>query len=147
MNNIMVVDKATGAVTEAAGSVNLKGTSIVKLPFGPESIQSSQQIGNDLVVVLKSGETVTVQNFFTLGVQGAQSQLVLENADGSLMLAQYSSPYSGFTYTPISGLDDLTLAAAGDSSVPDWVVWGLSLLGAAGAIAAVSGGGGGGGGG
>ncbi|WP_143479457.1 Ig-like domain-containing protein, partial [Pseudomonas fluorescens] len=148
MKNITVVDKATGTTTEhALGTTSLKGTSIVKMPFGPESVQSFQQSGQNLVVTLKSGETVTVQNFFVVGADGAKNQLVLEGADGTLLLGNYSTPYSGFTFTEISTLDDLGVAAiAADSSIPSWVLWGLGILAVGGAAAAMSGGGGGGGG-
>ncbi|MGP5570090.1 Ig-like domain-containing protein, partial [Pseudomonas helleri] len=99
-----------------------------------------------LVITLKSGETVTIQNFFVTGSDGATNQLVLEGSNGTLLLGQYSSPYSGFTFTQISSLDDLTLAAAGGSAdIPNWVLWGLGLLAVGGAAAALSGGGGGGG--
>ena len=147
MKNIVIVDKASGAKSEQAlGSLSLKGTSIVKLPFGQESVQSYQQSGNNLVITLKSGETVTIQNFFVTGSDGAANQLVLEGSNGTLLLGQYSSPYSGFTFTQISSLDDLTLAAAGGSAdIPNWVLWGLGLLAVGGAAAALSGGGGGGG--
>ncbi|MEE8874655.1 BapA/Bap/LapF family large adhesin [Pseudomonas helleri] len=147
MKNIVIVDKASGAKSEQAlGSLSLKGTSIVKLPFGQESVQSYQQSGNNLVITLKSGETVTIQNFFVTGSDGATNQLVLEGSNGTLLLGQYSSPYSGFTFTQISSLDDLTLAAAGGSAdIPNWVLWGLGLLAVGGAAAALSGGGGGGG--
>ncbi|MBI6580721.1 BapA prefix-like domain-containing protein, partial [Pseudomonas synxantha] len=147
MKNITIVDKATGTATEHAfGNTSLKGTSIVKLPFGPESVQSFQQSGQNLVVTLKSGETVTVQNFFVVGADGATNQLVLESADGTLLLGNYSTPYSGFTFTEISTLDDLGVAAiAADSSIPSWVLWGLGILAVGGAAAAMSGGGGGGG--
>ncbi|MQT31151.1 BapA/Bap/LapF family large adhesin [Pseudomonas helleri] len=147
MKSIVIVDKASGAKSEQAlGSLSLKGTSIVKLPFGQESVQSYQQSGNNLVITLKSGETVTIQNFFVTGSDGATNQLVLEGSNGTLLLGQYSSPYSGFTFTQISSLDDLTLAAAGGSAdIPNWVLWGLGLLAVGGAAAALSGGGGGGG--
>ena len=147
MKNIVIVDKASGAKSEQAlGSLSLKGTSIVKLPLGQESVQSYQQSGNNLVITLKSGETVTIQNFFVTGSDGATNQLVLEGSNGTLLLGQYSSPYSGFTFTQISSLDDLTLAAAGGSAdIPNWVLWGLGLLAVGGAAAALSGGGGGGG--
>ncbi|WP_218581681.1 BapA/Bap/LapF family prefix-like domain-containing protein, partial [Pseudomonas karstica] len=120
MENITIVDKATGTATEHAfGNTSLNGTGIVKLPFGPESVQSFQQSGQNLVVTLKSGEVVTVQNFFVAGADGATSQLVMTNPDGTLLLGNYSSPYSGFTFSEISSLDDL--AAAGvlaDGSTP-----------------------------
>ncbi|MQU06527.1 adhesin [Pseudomonas helleri] len=80
------------------------------------------------------------------GSDGTTNQLVLEDSNGTLLLGQYSSPYSGFTFTQISSLDDLTLAAAGGSAdIPNWVLWGLGLLAVGGAAAALSGGGGGGG--
>ncbi|WP_218728441.1 Ig-like domain-containing protein, partial [Pseudomonas sp. D1HM] len=148
MKNIVIVDKSTGAGAEHAfGNVALNETSIVKLPISPASVQSMQQSGKNLVVTLKSGETVTIQNFFAVGEDGATSQLVLEDEDGTLYLGQYSSPYSGFTFSEISSLEELTLAAQAGTGTPDWLVWGLSLLGVGAAIAILSRDGGGGGGG
>ena len=148
MKNIVIVDKSTGAATEQTfGNIALKETSIVKLPISQASIQSMQQSGKNLVVTLKSGETVTIQNFFVVGEDGAANQLVLENDDGTLLLGSYSTPYSGFTFSELGSLEDLALAAQAGAGVPDWLVWGLSLLGAGAAIAALSHGGGGGGGG
>ena len=93
MKNIVIVDKSTGAGAEHAfGNVALNETSIVKLPISPASVQSMQQSGKNLVVTLKSGETVTIQNFFAVGEDGATSQLVLEDEDGTLYLGQYSFP-------------------------------------------------------
>lgn len=150
MKNITIVDKATGAATEhTLGNVSLKGTSIVKLPVGPESVQSFQQSGQNLVVTLKSGETITIQNFFVVGADGAANQLVMTNADGTLLLGNYSSPYSGFTFSEISTLDDLAAAgivqiaryrtgySGGLASLP-WVVqWPQSAAVAVVAVAAV----------
>uniref|UniRef100_UPI0030D78146 Ig-like domain-containing protein n=1 Tax=Pseudomonas mucidolens TaxID=46679 RepID=UPI0030D78146 len=149
MENITIVDKATGTTTEHAfGNTSLNGTGIVKLPFGPESVQSFQQSGQNLVVTLKTGETITIQNFFVVGADGATSQLVMTNPDGTLLLGNYSSPYSGFTFSEVSSLDDLVGAGVlAESSTPSWVLWGLGLLGVGIAAAALDGGSGGGGGG
>ena len=148
MKNIVIVDKATGAATEQAfGNVALNGTSIVKVPISPSSVQSMQQSGKNLVITLKSGGTVTVQNFFVVGSDGEPNQLVLEDNDGTLFLGSYSSPYSGFTFGEIGTLEDLMAATAAGSTTPDWLAWGLSLLGVGGAAAIFFGGHGGSGGG
>ncbi|WP_414913701.1 Ig-like domain-containing protein, partial [Pseudomonas sp. IT-P258] len=150
MKNIVIVDKTTGAATEQTfGNVVLNGTSIVKVPISPSSIQSMQQSGKNLVITLKSGGTVTVQNFFVVGSDGEPNQLVLEENDGTLLLGSYSSPYSGFTFSEIGTLEDLMAVTAAGSTTSDWLAWGLTLLGVGGAAAMVfsDGGGGGGGGG
>ncbi|MBK5519013.1 Ig-like domain-containing protein [Pseudomonas sp. TH10] len=151
MKNIVVIDKGTGATTEQAfGNVALNGTSIVKVPISPNSVQSMQQSGKNLVITLKSGGTVTIQNFFVADSDGELNQLVLEENDGTLLLGSYSSPYSGFTFSEIGTVQELMAATAAGSTTPDWVVWGLSLLGVGAAAAIISdsnGGSGGGGGG
>ena len=148
MNNIVIVDKATGAATEQTfGNVALTGTSVVKVPISPGSIQSMQQSGKNLVITLKNGGTITVQNFFVVDSDGAANQLVLEDSDGTLLLGSYSSPYSGFSWSEIGSVEDLMAATAAGNTTPDWLAWGLTLLGVGGAAAIFFGGHGGSGGG
>lgn len=113
MKNIVVIDKGTGAATEQTfGNVALNGTSIVKVPISPNSVQSMQQSGKNLVITLKSGGTVTIQNFFVADSEGELNQLVLEENDGTLLLGSYSSPYSGFTFSEIGTVEELMAATA-----------------------------------
>ena len=72
---------------------------------------------------------------------------MLEDSDGTLLLGSYSSPYSGFSWSEIGSVEDLMAATAAGNTTPDWLAWGLTLLGVGGAAAIFFGGHGGSGGG
>ena len=82
--SIGVVEKESGQSTslEWTSLVALDSTSVVKMPFGPRDVESYEQSGTDLIIKLKSGENVTVKDFFTkFGEEEEQNELVLEDDD------------------------------------------------------------------
>lgn len=150
MDNIVVANKTTSEITTNAwGDVQLSQTSVVQMPVPPSEVAAVSRNGQNLTVTLKSGERVTVNNFFNADPNGVGSDMVFQNQDGTLWQARYSTEaFNGFTFEEISSLDSL-LATAGvvGSATPEWAFAGLGLLGAGGAAAASGAGGGGGGGG
>ncbi len=130
--HVQVLSKVAGNTeTIDANSVDLQSPSIVRLKIAPEAVRSFERQGADLKLVLLSGETVLIQNFFVQDGDGNRSDLVLEDAAGVLWWGQYSAPWSEFHFTEIET----------DTAVsPWWLLGGLGLLG----LAAGSGGGGGG---
>ncbi|MBP6018350.1 MAG: cadherin-like domain-containing protein [Burkholderiaceae bacterium] len=133
--HVQVLSKVAGNTeTIDANSVNLQSPSIVRLKIAPEAVRSLERHGADLKLVLLSGETVFIQNFFVQDDDGNRSDLVLEDDAGVLWWGQYSTPWSEFHFTEIET----------DTAVsPWWLLAGLGLLG--GAAVGASGGGGGGG--
>ena len=100
--SIGVVEKDGGGVTslEWTNLISLESTSVVKMPFGPEDVESYGQAGSGLVIRLKNGETITVENFFTkFGGEDEQNELVLEDDDGVLWWGQFDPALSEFTFT------------------------------------------------
>ncbi|MEQ7922149.1 Ig-like domain-containing protein [Xanthomonas sp. WHRI 1810A] len=150
MDNIVVANKTTSEITTNAwGDVQLSQTSVVQMPVPPSEVAAVSRNGQNLTVTLKSGERVTVNNFFNADPNGVNSDMVFQNQDGTLWQARYSTEaFNGFTFEEISSLDSL-LATTGvvGSATPEWAFAGLGLLGAGGAAAASGAGGGGGGGG
>ena len=149
MDNIVVAAKSAETTSEIAwGNIKLLDTSLVKLPVDPSDVASAARSGDNLIVTLKTGEQVTIGDFFKVDTLGQQSELVFEGQDGFLWQADYGEPFTGFTFSEASTLDELLLAgAAASSATPGWMLAAFSLLGAGATTAAVSGGGGGGGGG
>src|SRR5690606_19612036 len=129
-STIEIIEKTGGSVVSlpVSGEITLDKASVVKLPFGPEHLAASNRVGNDLEVVLKSGEKILIKNFF--GVPGAEerSELMLEDENGVVWLGQYDSSTADFAFAEVS-----ELAAGG--GMPDWGWLLLGLLGA-GALAA-----------
>lgn len=78
MKNINVTVKETGAEYTVDGNqVNLNTQSVVLLHVKREDIRSYTRQGNDLVLKLQNGDTVTIKNFFVVDEHGQHSDLVL----------------------------------------------------------------------
>ncbi|MCE1010327.1 Ig-like domain-containing protein, partial [Pseudomonas monteilii] len=146
MDNIVVADKQTEVATQSAwGNINLKGPGVVQMPVAPDKVATATQRGQDLIITLKSGEKVTIGNFFAVDQAGVGSDIVFVGEDGTLWHAQYdTTAFTGFTFEDVNSLDELVagIGTAG-SAMPTWAIAGLSLLGIGGAAAAADNGGGG----
>ncbi|WP_053867783.1 Ig-like domain-containing protein [Pseudomonas putida] len=146
MDNIVVADKQSEVATQSAwGNINLKAPSVVQIPVSPDKVATVTQRGQDLIVTLKSGEKVTIGNFFAVDQAGVGSDMVFVGEDGTLWHAQYdAAAFTGFTFEEVASLDELVagIGTAG-SAMPTWAIAGLSLLGVGGAAAAADNGGGG----
>ncbi|WP_157092247.1 BapA prefix-like domain-containing protein [Thioalkalivibrio nitratireducens] len=84
---VIVVDKATGASSEVAIdalALTQAPASIVQLPVGPEEVASFRQIGDDLVILLKSGREITVDGFFA-PAEGRHELILRGQQRGSLV--------------------------------------------------------------
>lgn len=125
-------------------SVALESTSVVKMPFGPDSVGSYEAKGEDLVINLKSGESVTVEGFFTLFDEGDElNELILQDESGVLWRAQLDPILGEFTFTEAASLDIATSSATGfAATVPGWLKIGLAALAIGGIAASKSSGGG-----
>lgn len=143
MRLLAVVSKLTGVSTNVeASEVTLSSPSIVKLSVSREEVSQLTRVNQDLVVTLRSGETITIKNFY-LGKGEAQNQLVLEDSNGALWWVQDTDGAFHFQH-----LDDLTPLMTAEGSheggaVWPWVLGGIAV---AGGIGLAAGGGGGGGG-
>lgn len=150
------VQVATATQQTVEGSIVLQQASNVALDVTADAVASYQQVGADLVVQLKNGETVRIANFFAEGQPPSQLYLVDEKgdlvvteldavaADGTLMPTYASAPID-------AGFASLTGAEAGAAAggIAGLGTAGTILAGAAviaGGAAIASGGGGGGGG-
>lgn len=147
MDNIVVADKQTTVATQNAwGNITLNSPGVVQMPVAPDQVATVTRRGQDLIVTLKSGEKVTVGNFFAVDQAGVGSDMVFVGEDGTLWHANYDAEaFSGFTFEEVASLDELVAGIGGaGSETPTWAIAGLSLLGVGGAAAAAGSGGGGG---
>ncbi|WP_060511485.1 BapA/Bap/LapF family large adhesin [Pseudomonas sp. NBRC 111124] len=151
MDNIVVADKQTAVATQNAwGNLTLKSPGVVQMPVAPDQVATVTRHGQDLIVTLKSGEKITVGNFFAVDQAGVGSDMVFVGEDGTLWHANYdATAFTGFTFEEVNSLDELVagIGTAG-SETSTFAIAGLSLLGVGGVAAAAnnsSGGGGGGG--
>ena len=88
-----IFDKSSGGmVSVAMDQIALNGPSIVKVNMSRSDISNLVRQGDDLLVRMKSGETLRITDFYAGVTQAnyleASSELVLEEADGSLWVAR-----------------------------------------------------------
>lgn len=80
MRLLAVVSKLTGVSTNVESSeVTLSSPSIVKLSVSREEVSQLTRVNQDLVVTLRSGETITIKNFY-VGKGDAQTSLFWKTA-------------------------------------------------------------------
>ncbi|MDK1334440.1 Ig-like domain-containing protein [Cronobacter turicensis] len=112
--------------------VNLSQTSIVRINASPETVNSYERQGNDLIVHMKDGTTVRYQNFFHLDAEGQHSELIFEDDKGVhhalFPFASEPGPAVAEAITPT--LADTSLGALTGAE-------GLTTLQALGGIAAI----------
>ena len=144
MRAMTIISKLTGVKNNVeASEIMLKGPSIVELKIERDEIANFTRSGQDLVIKLNSGETITVKNYYAFADQGG-NQLVLEGKDGVLWWVQ--DPETALHYEQIANIDEVMAATGAHSeggAAWPWVLGGLAVA-AGGAIAAASSGGGGG---
>lgn len=141
MRLLAVVSKLTGVSTNVeASEITLSSPSIVKLSVSREEVSQLTRVNQDLVITLRSGETITIKNFY-VGKGDDQNQLVLEDSNGALWWVQDTDGAFHFQH-----LDDLTPLMTAEGShqggaVWPWVLGGIAAAGGIAAIASSSGGG------
>ncbi|MGM0516337.1 MAG: Ig-like domain-containing protein [Pseudomonadota bacterium] len=138
-----VVEKSSGEVTEyPIHSLEPVEGAVIKLDIGPEEVAGFEQQGTDLVVLLQSGQEVTVPGFFAPDA-ALRNELVLEDSSGVLWWGQYEQPWTDFSFAEIGTVDEL-LAGGEEAAGGGFGTAGLIAagLGAAGIAAAAAGGGG-----
>lgn len=124
MRLLAVVSKLTGVSTNVESSeVTLSSPSIVKLSVSREEVSQLTRVNQDLVVTLRSGETITIKNFY-VGKGDAQNQLVLEDSNGALWWVQDTDGAFHFQH-----LDDLTPLMTAEGSHEGGAVWRGFLVG------------------
>jgi len=155
-----VISKKSGdRRSEDTRNLELDSPSIVFLKLAPERVAHYERHGNDLVLILKDGQEITIHDFFAQypvdehaeqdstsasdaasGVapsdENGRNDLVLEDDDGVVWWGQYPTQWSEFHFTEIEW----------DGGGFVWWPWLLGAIGAVGGVAALGHHGGGGGG-
>ncbi|MGL5600303.1 MAG: BapA/Bap/LapF family prefix-like domain-containing protein, partial [Silvania sp.] len=139
MSKITVISSVTRKETVTEGSqVILGDASVVKIQAGRGEIYGYTRNGNDLLVKMADGQTITLKNYFV-----NSHELVLDE-NGSLWWIE--EPLAVERYQQIPSTDALlsgsVTSSSNDNAIWPWVLGGLA---AAGGIALAAGGGGGGG--
>ncbi|TXH20543.1 MAG: BapA prefix-like domain-containing protein [Gammaproteobacteria bacterium] len=112
------VDRSTETLDlkQVGNVITLDEVSVVQLSYHPRDVQSYVKEGEDLILTLKSGETIRIRNFFVDGPNGDESELVLEDDDGNLWWGRHSPGYANFQFSEIGSLDVILGSAANEAA-------------------------------
>ncbi|SDH82091.1 Ig-like domain-containing protein [Pseudomonas panipatensis] len=147
MAAIQLIAKSTGQVTDVSGNnlLSLARPSVVKIAVSPDNVKSISRNGDSMVIHLKNGEVITINNFFHV-VDGVRNDLVMEDSNHQLWLADYSEPWTGANLHELDSIDTLVAEQSSDHNpvlgllVP---AAGLGAIGIGNYLSAHGGGGGG----
>ena len=161
--NVEILDKKSGSrrTAEDTQPIALEHPSVILLKLAPEKVAHYERRGDDLVLVLKDGQEITIPGFFVkypeanadhehtadhapadagnspadgTAVEEGRNELVLIDDQGVAWWGQYPEQWSEFHFTEIEWNDAAAFV---------WWPWLLGALGGGAAIAALAGGGGG----
>lgn len=86
--------------------VRLTENSVVLVKVQKEDVVSLIRIGNALVVTLKNGETITIENYFN-DKNNSDNSIVFEDNDGKLFVPEFGSDGLIVNYNPIESIEPL----------------------------------------
>lgn len=136
---VEVLDKKTGL----SSSVNLSDvsnplSSVFRVSLDLNDVHSFENLNNNLIVNLKSGEEIVFPDFF-LAPEEERNELIIEDTNGIFWWGQYDVPWTAFSFTELQPLDELPLIVEdGDAGGFAWWMAAAGL----GALALLSSGGG-----
>ncbi|WEI21627.1 Ig-like domain-containing protein [Acinetobacter bereziniae] len=136
MLNIQIVSKETHQVLDLKGSTDVKlvENSVVIINVKKEDIASTERVGNALVILLKSGEKISIENFFA---SHSDNDVVLKDDQNKLFLLELNQTQDVLetvNYISINDIEPLLYHDANIEILP-WVIGGALGIGAIAAIA------------
>jgi hypothetical protein len=136
MLNIQIVSKETHQVLDLKGSTDVKlvENSVVIINVKKEDIASTERVGNALVILLKSGEKISIENFFA---SHSDNDIVLKDDQNKLFLLELNQTQDVLetvNYISINDIEPLLYHDANIEILP-WVIGGALGIGAIAAIA------------
>ena len=131
---VTLIDKKShqGIEVNASGKIQLsaQNPSVVQLKISSEDIKEYKKEGNNLVVVLKSGELITIMGFFD-----ADNSLVLQDdVNHKLLWVEFSSNGESLSVT-YAELNDVGPLLYGESDATSPWAWAAVPLVAGGSLA------------
>ena len=124
MQSFTIVNKTSlNKETVNDSKVVLENGSIVMTHLHKEDVLEIIQEGNNLIIKLKNGESIVIENFFVKDADGQVSDLVFDGTDCAFLLLDWGNGLSSFK--ELAGLEELLpIAGSGGSSLLPWIIGG-----------------------
>ena len=130
LSNAEIIDKANGSRRNVGegSEIVLDRPSVIVLKLAPENVARYERRGDDLILILRGGQKIVIQDFFvkhlveadeeTTNVEASEAdpaeegrnELVLEDDNGVVWWGQYPEEWSEFHFTEVE-LEDVAGAA------------------------------------
>lgn len=126
MKEIQLINKKTKEKIQLnADTVRVDQSSIVKIKISKSDIVQMSQDGTNLILVLRNGERLVVENFYANNHEGLTSSLVIEEQSGTL----YWFDEVIKQYKQISRTDTLLPSSSFLAENWEWIAIGTLLIG------------------
>ena len=126
MKEIQLINKKTKEKIQMnADTVRIDQSSIVKIKISKSDIVQMSQEGTNLILVLRNGERLVVENFYANNHEGLTSSLVIEEQSGTL----YWFDEVTKQYKQISRTDTLLPSSSFLAENWEWIAIGTLLIG------------------
>ncbi|MEQ1446753.1 BapA prefix-like domain-containing protein [Acinetobacter schindleri] len=126
MEEIQLINKKTKEKIQMnADTVRVDQSSIVKIKISKSDIVQMSQDGTNLILVLRNGERLVVENFYANNHEGLTSSLVIEEQSGTL----YWFDEVTKQYKQISRTDTLLPSSSFLAENWEWIAIGTLLIG------------------
>lgn len=126
MKEIQLINKKTKEKIQLnADTVRVDQSSIVKIKISKSDIVQMSQDGTNLILVLRNGERLVVENFYANNHEGLTSSLVIEEQSGTL----YWFDEVAKQYKQISRTDTLLPSSSFLAENWEWIAIGTLLIG------------------
>ncbi len=126
MKEIQIINKKTKEKIQLnADTVRIDQSSIVKIKISKSDIVQMSQGGTNLILVLRNGERLVVENFYANSHEGLTSSLVIEEQSGTL----YWFDEVAKQYKQISRTDTLLPSSSFLAENWEWIAIGTLLIG------------------
>ncbi|OTG94706.1 BapA/Bap/LapF family prefix-like domain-containing protein [Acinetobacter sp. ANC 3832] len=127
MQNFTVIDKVSlSRFSTNSSEILLEKASIIQTKLHKEDIAEIIQNGNDLIIKLKNGETITLENYFVKDANGQTSDLVFEGTVCAFEKMVWEDGAAAFK--EVTGLEELlpivTGSSGGIGGLP-WIIGGV----------------------
>ncbi|WP_081374985.1 BapA/Bap/LapF family prefix-like domain-containing protein [Acinetobacter radioresistens] len=121
MTRFIVIEKSSLQKTDLnVSKLVLNEASIIQTKLNRNDVAEFSQQGNNLVIILKNGEIIVIENFFIKYENGLVSDLVFEEDSCAFL---WFDGVSGFK--EITGLEELLPAVNSGSGALPWIIGGL----------------------
>lgn len=137
MQSVTVINKATMEKSDVNSNIiKLEKGSIIQVKLHRDDVAEITQDGNNLIIKLKNGETLTIENYFVVDAEGNNNDVVFEGTECAFLVLDWQNGLIGFK--ELAGLEELLPIVVGGGSAAasnllPWIIGGGLVGGIAGA--------------